>query len=148
MPVARGSEAVAFDMESMKPTPCETSSRRIGHVPFAVSISARAFAVARSSVACCATLRYSFHSATRASVEDLVVCELLDLRQLGIGEGVEVRDVEARHVRGLVRARLPDVVPEGLARGAEDNVRGRVIPHQRFATLAVDRARHPFPEEG
>src|SRR6266516_1271374 len=82
-----------------------------------------------------------------ASREDLLVRERLDLRDLRVRERVEVRDVQARHVGGLVRPRLPHVVPERLARGAEDDVRRGVVPHQRLAPPAVDRARHARADE-
>src|SRR6266849_1820540 len=67
MPVARDSDAVAFDIDIMKPTPWETSSLTIGHVPFVIASSSRVFAVACSSIARWESFRYSFHSATSRS---------------------------------------------------------------------------------
>src|SRR6266540_2278270 len=109
MPTARDSEAVAFDIESMKPTPCGTSDRRIGHGPFAVSISCRVFAAACSSVARCDSLRYSFHSALAGDVlqaddavldprraEDLDQRDVARPRDVGAAAGFDVplRDLD------------------------------------------------------
>jgi len=73
----------------------------------------------------------------RARTSSFASASIFDLR---VRERVEVRDIEARHVGALVRPRLPYVVPERLPRGAEDDVRRGVVPHQRLAPLAVDRA--------
>ena len=62
-------------------------------------------------------------------------------------QGVEVRDVEPREVLGLVGPRLPDVVPEDLPRGPEDDVRRGMVGHQGAPPRVVDFTGHAFPEE-
>ncbi len=75
-----------------------------------------------------------------------VVRERLDSGDLLVRQAVVVRDVEPREVLRLVRARLPHVVPEHLARGAERDVRGGVVAHEPVAALRIDLAGHPFPD--
>src|SRR5438876_2279091 len=86
-------------------------------------------------------------SADLSGREHLIVRHPLDLRELRVRQGVEVRDVESGHVDRLVCARLPHVVPQDLASRAEDDVRGSVIPHQRLAAVRVDRAGHSLALE-
>src|SRR2546426_615389 len=178
MAVAFVSEAIAFDMDIMKPTPSPTSCLTSGHAALVVRTASRAFTAACSSVARCESFRSSFHSPLRnldnaqlaaghrsALVEpnpelplreiagqalgahlsrgqDLVVGELFDLQQLGVRQRIEVRDVESSHVDGLMGARLPDVVSEHLARGAQDDVGGRVVSREGLPSIRIDRARH------
>src|SRR5438034_151020 len=154
MPVARDSDAVAFDMDIMKPTPCATSSFTIGQAPFAVPISSRVFAAACSFVVRWESLRNSFHSATSRSAAEttwsggtLRMSAARRRSSLGFREGVVVGDVEPRQVRGLVGPRLPDVVAEDLARCAEDDVRRGVVPHQGLPAFPVDHAGHAGLQE-
>src|SRR6266581_938513 len=76
--------------------------------------------------------------------QDLVVGQLFDLQQLRVRQRIEVRDVESRHVDGLVGPRLPDMISECLARGAQDDVGGRVVSHEGLPSIRIDRAGHPL----
>src|SRR5205809_595011 len=175
MPVARDSDAVAFDMDIMKPTPCATSSFTIGQAPFAVPISSRVFAAACSFVVRWESLRNSFHSATSRSAAETTwsggTLRMSAARRrsslcfriassaplpaayssrttpswMRVDRRILIRDTSL--VRGLVGPRLPDVVAEDLARCAEDDVRRGVVPHQGLPAFPVDHAGHAGLQE-
>ena len=60
-------------------------------------------------------------------VDDLGVDELLDLEELGVRDGFEVREIEAHAVGGLRGAGLADVGAEDFAERPMDQVRGGVM---------------------
>jgi hypothetical protein len=63
----------------------------------------------------------------------LLVDELLDLEELRVRDGFEVREVEAHAVGGLRCAGLADVRAEDFAQRPVDQVRGAVVTRDRAA---------------
>src|SRR5437879_1854802 len=132
--VARVSEAIALDIDIINPTPSATSCFTRGQAILVVWTASRAFAhtqlPGRDGAALIQSetelpLREIARQDLGADLsrrQDLIVRQLLNLRELRIRQGVEVRDVESGHVGRFVRARLPDVVSEDLARRAEHDV--------------------------
>jgi hypothetical protein len=71
---------------------------------------------------------------------NLLVHHALDLLQLALRHRLEVREVEAQAVGRDERALLRDVRAEHLAQGSMQQVRGRVIQHDRAAPPSSTRA--------
>jgi hypothetical protein len=71
-------------------------------------------------------------------VDDLGVDELLDLEELGVRDGFEVREVEAHAVGGLGCSGLADVRAEDFAERPVNQVRGTVVAVDRATRREVD----------